>query len=60
MAITINKKVINGLVSTYAEDKDLVALIGSSGYLEIALKNGNTAIFLDAKVGNEVVIRLYS
>jgi S-adenosylmethionine hydrolase len=57
LSITVGDHVITGLVSTYAEGKDLVALIGSSGYLEIGFKNGNAAAFLNAKVGDEVVIR---
>ena len=34
---------IQGLVRTYAEGRGLVALIGSSGYLEVALPGGSAA-----------------
>lgn len=55
--ITIGGHVINGLVRTYAEGKDLMALIGSSDHLEIALKDGCASAFLGAKIGDEVKIR---
>ena len=57
LAITVGNNVINGLVSTYLEGKGLMALFGSSGYLEIALKNGNAAALLNARAGDEVVIK---
>jgi S-adenosylmethionine hydrolase len=57
LSITVSGKVIKGLVSTYAEGEGLLALIGSSGYLEIAFKNGNAAALLNAKPGDKVVIR---
>ena len=56
LSITAGNNVINGLVSTYAEGKGLMALIGSSGYLEIAFKNGSAAAFLNARIGDQVVI----
>jgi len=46
-----------GLVSTYAAGEGLVGLIGSHGYLEIALANGNAARSLGVSVGNEVTVR---
>ena len=33
-----------------------MAIIGSSDYLEIALKDGNAGHYLEAKPGNEVKI----
>jgi len=58
-AITIEagEQLIFGLSRTYAEGSGLLALIGSDGYLEIALKEGNASVFLDAQVGDEVRIR---
>jgi hypothetical protein len=50
----IKNEVICGLSRTYAEGNGLLALIGSSGYLEIALKGGSASSLLDAKVGDEV------
>ena len=45
------------LSHTYAEGGELLALIGSSGYLEVSLKGGSACAFLDAEVGDEVRIR---
>ncbi len=58
-AITINvgNHLIHGLSHTYAEGRELLALIGSSGYLEVSLRGGNASAFLDAEVGSEVRIR---
>ena len=47
---------VSGLSRTYEEGDGLLALIGSSGYLEISLKRGNASTFLDAEVGGEVKI----
>ncbi len=57
VGIEIGHHVIKGLVQTYAEGEGLIALIGSSGYLEIALKNGSASAFLGARVGDEVKAR---
>ena len=48
---------IEGLSSCYAEGGELLALIGSSGFLEIAAKDGSAAKLLGAKVGDEVRAR---
>jgi len=45
---------IEGISFTYAEGSELMALVGSSGRLEISVKNGNAARLLGAKVGDEV------
>lgn len=50
---------IQGLVRYYAQKDGLVALIGSSDRLEIALRNGSAAAFTGAKVGDEVVVRFH-
>jgi S-adenosylmethionine hydrolase len=47
----------DGLVRTYAEGEDLIALIGSSDHLEIALKDGSASAFLGAKISDEVKIK---
>jgi S-adenosylmethionine hydrolase len=57
ISIETGSHVINGLVHTYAEGEDLMGLIGSSGHLEIALKDGSASVFLDARVGDEVKVR---
>lgn len=57
ITVKVKNKLINGLVKTYAESNGLCALIGSSGHLEIALKDGNAAVYLKAGVGDEVKIK---
>lgn len=49
---------IQGITNYYAEGEDLMAIIGSSGYLEISLKNGNAADFLNIEVGDEIKVTL--
>lgn len=49
---------IEELSNSYAAGKDLVALIGSSGYLEIALKNGSAAKRLGVRVGDSIIIQI--
>ncbi len=48
---------IEGLSASYIEGDELLAIPGSSGYLEIAAKNGSAASLLGAKVGDEVRIK---
>ncbi len=57
LIIQIGSHLIRGLSHTYAEGKGLLALLGSSGYLEVSLNMGNASVFLDAEVGSEVRIR---
>lgn len=57
VTIEVSNQLIPGLSHTYAESEGLVALIGSSGYLEVALKEGSAGAFLKAEVGNEVRVR---
>lgn len=45
---------LEGLVENYQET-ELAALIGSSGYLEIAARNGSAAELLSLRVGDEIV-----
>jgi len=56
--IEVNHQLISGLSQTYADNNGLLALTGSSGHLEIALKDGNAASFLDAEIGDEVKVTL--
>ncbi len=56
MEVELNGMQVRGLVSTYAQGDGLVALIGSHGYLEVALTNGNAADMLGARVGDEVLV----
>lgn len=54
VTIRIKNQSISGLSCTYAARAGLLALIGSSGYLEIALNRGNAHDFLKAEVGDEI------
>ena len=47
---------IRGLSLTYGKGQGLMAIIGSSDYLEISLKDGNARDYLEAKPGDEVKI----
>jgi S-adenosylmethionine hydrolase len=49
---------IQGITNYYAEGEGLMAIIGSSGYLEISLKNGNAADFLNIGIGDEIKVTL--
>ncbi len=57
ITIDVGNHLIHGLSRTYADDTGLLALIGSSGYLEVSLKGGSACAFLDAQVGSEVKIK---
>ncbi len=48
---------IAGLGHTYAESEGLVVLIGSSGFLEVALRAGSAAKEIGADVGEPLVVR---
>jgi len=56
--IEVGNRLISGLVRTYSESSGLIALLGSGGYLEISLRGGNAASLLDAKIGDEVKLKL--
>ena len=57
VAVEISGRVIRGLVRTYAEGEGLLALVGSSGYLEVSVKDGSAREALGASVGDEVVVK---
>ena len=57
VTIEVGNQRVLGLSRNYEEGEGLLALIGSSGYLEISLKNGNARAFLGVEVGSEVKIR---
>jgi S-adenosylmethionine hydrolase len=56
MVIKIGSHVIYGLSETYNSVPPMtpLALIGSRGYLEIALNQGNAGMFLNARKGNSI------
>ena len=58
ITIEVGNRLISGLSRTYAEGERLLALIGSSGYLEIALTGGSACALLAAEVGDEVRARI--
>jgi hypothetical protein len=60
ITIEVGGQLIFGLKSTYTEGSGLIALIGSSGYLEVSLKGGSASSLLDARVGDEVGLRRQS
>ncbi len=49
-------RLIQGITNYYAEGEELMAIIGSSSYLEISLKNGSAADFLNMRTGDEVKV----
>ena len=58
--IEVGNQFISGLSRTYEKGRGLLALIGSSGYLEVSLKGGDASTFLNAEIGNEVKVRIGS
>ncbi|MFC1979989.1 SAM hydroxide adenosyltransferase [Chloroflexota bacterium] len=57
ITIIVGNQRIQRLNNTYADGKGLLALIGSSGYLEIAVNGGSACALLDAKLGDGLTIR---
>jgi len=55
--VDIAGRVISALTSTYAQASGLTALVGSCGYLEIALNGGSAEKELGAAVGDPVIVR---
>ena len=56
--VEIGGRLIRGLSRTFADGDGLLALIGSHGYLEVALKEGSAADHLQAAVGAAVKVTL--
>lgn len=56
LVVTIGTQRIGRFVRTYGAGDGLVALIGSSGYLEVAEVNGNAAARTGASIGQRVVV----
>ena len=57
VTVEIEGAVLHGRATTYGDGNDLVALIDSSGYLEVALPLGNAARLLDADLETPVTVR---
>ena len=47
---------IQGISSYYAQNKGVMAILGSTGYLEIAIRNGIACDFLGMMVGDEIKV----
>jgi S-adenosylmethionine hydrolase len=60
LRVQIAGRKVNGPVASYAQvgEGQFLALFGSSGYLEIAMRNGNAAAVLQAGSGTPVVAKL--
>jgi S-adenosylmethionine hydrolase len=54
MSVTIGGETIRGLSRTYGAGRGLLILFGSSGRLEIALRDGSAAARLHAEIGDDV------
>jgi S-adenosyl-L-methionine hydrolase (adenosine-forming) len=59
MTVRVGGQRITGLSRTFTERPGLLALIGSSGYLEIARRDGDAAATLGVRVGDGVNIIPY-
>lgn len=55
--IEIADRQIAGLRPAYEGEGELVAVVGSAGYLEIAVPNGDAAAMLGADIGTPVIVR---
>ena len=52
--IEVAGRYVQGITRYYAQDEGLMAILGSSGYLEISLRDGSACDHLGARVGDEV------
>lgn len=57
ITIEVGDQVISDMSRTYSEGRGLLALVGSSGYLEVSLRGGSASAFLDTGVGGEVKLK---
>jgi S-adenosylmethionine hydrolase len=49
---------IQGVSDYYAQNKGVMAIVGSSGYLEVSLRDGSACDFLGMAVGDEIKVIL--
>jgi S-adenosylmethionine hydrolase len=47
---------IQGIGDFYAQNKGVMAIVGSSGYLEVSLRDGSACDFLGTAVGDEIKV----
>ena len=57
LTVEVSDRQIAGLQRTYASGQGLTALVGSSGFLEIALTAGSAVAELGVDIGEPVVVR---
>lgn len=57
LRVEIGGQTVEGLARTYADAEGLVAMVGSSGYLEVAEPGGSAAASLSVCVGEAVVVQ---
>ena len=57
LTVEVAGRRIPGLARTYAEARGLCAIIGSAGYLEIALPNGSAQRELGVEIGARAIVR---
>jgi S-adenosylmethionine hydrolase len=57
ITVEVRGRAIRGLRRTYAEGTGLAALVGSSGYLEVALPGGSATSRTGAGIGDPVAVR---
>jgi S-adenosylmethionine hydrolase len=56
--IDIAGRTIRGLARTYGDADGLMALIGSAGYLEVAVRDSSSAVVMNAMIGTGVTVRI--
>ena len=59
-SIKVKDKVITGVQPAYADQGvgEVLAIVGSRGYLEIAVNQGNALQILDSGLGENILISL--
>lgn len=57
ISVLVGGIVIHGINKYYAEKDDFIALLGSSDYLEVSLRNGNASAKLGVTIGDMAVVR---
>jgi S-adenosylmethionine hydrolase len=56
-SVTVGSHCVRGVLRTYQDGSGLMALIGSTGRLEVSVSGGNAAQQLAAELGDPVVVR---
>jgi S-adenosylmethionine hydrolase len=52
--IQVGGRCVQGMSDYYAQGEGIMAVVGSSGYLEISLRDGSACDFLDVGLGDEI------